>query len=228
MIIQKIGIHYRLLYRFTKRIKMLNSSIISSVLLKQWLMPTLLTLLGGLLFLMQDSLLVPLQFDRQMIAQGEFWRLFTGNLFHTNSWHLVFNLAGLLMLSQLFGRLISPLHFILFTLLNSTAVGGLLYLFCPEIELYVGLSGYLHGLFVLGCLLEIQQGRQSSYLLLAAVIAKIGWEAYYGSSEQMSMMINATVATEAHLFGASAALPLFACYCMFNRKTPLTKQDNII
>lgn len=179
--------------------------------IKQWIMPVLLTLVTCLMFALQDALLVPLQFDRAMIAQGELWRLFTGNLFHTNSWHLLFNLLGLLMLSQLFGRLIKPLHFALFTLLNGSAVGVLLYLFCPEIELYVGLSGYLHGLFVLGCLLEIHQGRQSSYLLLAGVAIKVGWETYYGSSEQMTVLINATVATDAHLFGALAALPLFVC-----------------
>ena len=65
---------------------------------------------------------------------------------------------------------------------------------------------------MLGCLLEIAAGQRSSYLLLLGVIAKIGWETYSGASEQMSLLINATVATDAHLYGALAALPLFALY----------------
>jgi len=162
------------------------------------------------MFVFEQQLLATLQFDRSMIEQGQYWRLLTGNLFHTNGWHLLFNLAGLLMLIQLFGRDIKPLQFVLFSVINATMVGILLYLFSPDIELYVGLSGYLHGLFVLGCLVEISHGRLTSYLLLGGIAAKIGWESFYGSNEQMTLLIEATVATDAHLFGALAALPLFA------------------
>jgi len=191
--------------------------MLNKTMSQQWMLPLTLTLLACALFALQPSLLDGWQFDRSAIEQGEYWRLFTGNLFHTNSWHLFFNLLGLLMLTQLFGRDISPLHFGLFSIANASLVGTLLYLYSPTIELYVGLSGYLHGLFVLGCLVEIRAGRRSSYLLLGGIAAKIGWETFYGASQQMTVLINAQVATDAHLFGALGALPLFALYCLVKR-----------
>jgi len=175
------------------------------------------TLIAGLALAFEQHLLVSMQFDRSMIAEGEYWRLFTGNLFHTNGWHLLFNIAGLLMLTQIFGRDLKPLHFVVFSIVNAALVGLSLYLFSPNIHLYVGLSGYLHGLFVLGCLIEIANGRRSSYLLLAGITAKITWENFYGSSEQMASLIDANVATDAHLYGALAAVPWFVLYWLTSK-----------
>ena len=193
---------------------------------QQWLLPMLLTLVAVVLFVLPQSIATSLEYNRDLIGQGQWWRLFSGNLLHTNGWHLLFNLGGLLMLTQLFGRDIKPLHFTLFTLINATCVGILLWFFSPDIEIYVGLSGYLHGLFILGCLIEISNGRRSSYLLLFGVSGKIGWETFNGSSEEMTALINAQVATDAHLFGALAALPLFAIYWLwFKFKSP--KSPNV-
>ena len=43
-----------------------------------------------------------LAFDRDLIAQGEGWRIITGNLAHTNLWHLLLNLSGLCVIYSLF------------------------------------------------------------------------------------------------------------------------------
>lgn len=206
---------------------MAKHEIIKTRHIKQWLMPLLLLVCACILYLYDNKVVNILQFDRQQIEQQQYWRLLSGNLLHTNLWHLLFNLAGLLMLTHLFGRLIGIIHFISFSIVNFVCVGALLYLFSPEIIRYVGLSGYLHGLFVLGCLVEIHQGRLSSLLLLAGIAAKVGWEIYHGASEQMAVLIDASVATDAHLYGALAALPWFGAYwliCQFKRKYSLLSQ----
>jgi len=201
---------------------MQSSSSTIKILKQQWLLPLLLTVGTCLLAWFEQSLLATFQFDRDLISQGEYWRLLTGNFFHTNVWHLLLNIAGMLMLTHLFGRAIKPLYFLSFTLVNAALVGILLYLLSPDIERYVGLSGYLHGLFVLGCLIEIASGRLSSYFLLIGVALKISWESFFGANEQMSMLIDATVATDAHLFGALAALPWFAIhFFVVKRRTDL-------
>lgn len=179
-------------------------------ILKQWLAPVLLSIICIALYALQSTMLPVLEFSRHAIADNQWWRLLSGNLMHTNHWHLLLNIAGLCLLTHLFCRLYQWQHFIVFSLINATFVGCLLLWFSPDISYYVGLSGYLHGLFVYGCLLEISKGMKSSWLLLAGVCCKIGYENFYGASAQMSDLINASVATDAHLYGALIALPQFA------------------
>ena len=188
-------------------------------MIKQWLPSLLLASLSTLLFLNQDALLPLLEFSRDAINQGQWWRLFSGNLMHTNHWHLLFNIVGLLMLTHLFSRLFSKRHFVIFSTINAGLVGLMLFLFNQDIFYYVGLSGYLHGLFVYGCLVEIKQGMKSSWLLLAGVSVKIAYEKFYGASTQMSELINASVATDAHLYGALIALPQFALLLIYSLRT---------
>ena len=82
-------------------------------------------------------------------------------------------------------------------------VTGVALLF-SSIQIYVGLSGTLHGLFGLFALSEALNGRRSSWLLVLGLIAKIAWEQLIGPSSTTGELINARVAIEAHLAGAIA------------------------
>ena len=179
-------------------------------------------IVSAMLFLFQQHALPLLEFNRTAITSGEHWRLLTGNLMHTNHWHLVFNLAGLMMLTHLFHRLITNTHFIMFSVINAIGVSVLIYYFSTTIEYYVGLSGYLHGLFVYGCLIEIYRGRQGSWMLLAGITIKIGYENIYGATESMRELINANVATDAHLYGALIAVVQFGMFVV-HVKSKLSK-----
>ncbi len=178
-------------------------------------MPLLLASIATGLYLYQTAALPLFEFNRELIANGQYWRILTGNFLHTNGWHLLLNIAGLLLLSQLFGQYYNHIRIIAFSVLNCSAVGLMLYFFSPDIYYYVGLSGFLHGLFVVGCLEEITRGIRFSYLLLLAVIAKILHEQLVGSPAQMSELIEASVAVDAHLYGALTALPMFVCYRLY-------------
>jgi len=170
---------------------------------------SILTIISITLYLFQSQSLPLLEFSRSAIQNGEYYRLLTGNLMHSNHWHLLFNIAGLGMLTYLFYRLITNTHFVIFSTINAILVSVLMYYYSPTTQYYVGLSGYLHGLFVYCCLLEINKGMKGSWLLLLGVSLKIGYENIYGASHEMSELINVSIATDAHLFGALIALPQF-------------------
>ena len=189
-----------------------------SPLLNQWLAPVSWIIIAVVLFINQTAALDLFEFNRQLISAGQYWRLLTGNFLHTNGWHLVMNIAGLLMLSQLFGQYFSARAMIAFSLVNCVVVGVLLYLFSPDITYYVGLSGFLHGLFVAGCLAEISRGIKFGYLLLGAVVTKIIHEQVMGAPAQVGELISASVAVDAHLYGALTALPLYACYWLYQQR----------
>ena len=107
------------------------------------------------------------------------------------------NLAGLWIISYLFQptrkQLISA------SILISLVTGFALLL--SSIQVYVGLSGTLHGLFGLFALREALNGRKSSWLLVLGLVAKIAWEQLVGPSSTTGELINARVAIEAHLAG---------------------------
>ncbi|MGF1849556.1 rhombosortase [Vibrio lentus] len=153
--------------------------------------------------------------DKNAIADGQWWRILTGNFSHTNYSHLLMNLAGLWIISYLFQpnkkQLLSALLFI------SLVTGFALLL--SSIQIYVGLSGTLHGLFGLFALREALNGRNASWLLVFGLIAKIAWEQFVGPSSTTGELINARVAIEAHLAGALAGGFMAVVLFITNRQT---------
>ena len=83
-------------------------------------------------------------------------------------------------------------------------IGLMLYALNPHLHYYVGLSGVLHGLFVVGAWGERQHFRVSAYVLLALVFAKLVWEQLYGAMPGSESMIGGQVLVDAHLYGAIA------------------------
>jgi len=88
-------------------------------------------------------------FDRQAIATGEFWRLFTGHWIHSDFEHLAWNVAALLILGILFEN--SLREWLLVILLIGTFVISLwLWWNLPYLDYYCGLSGALNSLLGAG------------------------------------------------------------------------------
>jgi rhomboid family GlyGly-CTERM serine protease len=143
-----------------------------------------------------------LVWDKTAINSGQWWRILTGNFSHTNSVHLIMNLAALWILVWIFRP--RPNHFVFLLIFISSIIG--LCLLSSSLGWYLGLSGALHGLFSYWALNEALRGRRTSWALVVAVIAKVAWEGVYGASEVTAQMIDASVATEAHLIGTIAGL----------------------
>ncbi|MGL6488565.1 rhombosortase [Aeromonas hydrophila] len=149
-----------------------------------------------------------LSFDRTLIAQGEGWRIITGNVAHTNLWHLLLNLSGLWVLYSLFREYLTGCRLPLLLLLLGTAVGLGIWWWCPQTQWYMGLSGALHGLFVWGALQDIRYRRYSGWLMLAGVAIKLGVDFYSAGESPVSALIGARVHIESHLIGSGAGLLL--------------------
>ncbi|MGS0692953.1 rhombosortase [Shewanella sp. 30m-9] len=163
----------------------------------------------SLFYLRLDSLLA---YQRYLILDGEWWRLVSGNLLHTNAWHLYMNLAGFWVILALHEQhyRAKGLSILFFSLCLMQGLG--LLAFYPMLIGYVGLSGMMHGLFAFGAVCDIRQGYKSGYLLLLGVILKVAYEQYFGASIEMTQLIGARVATEAHLVGLVCGLLCVSVY----------------
>ncbi len=143
-----------------------------------------------------------LRYDRAAIEGGELWRLITGNLVHLNWPHLLLNLTGLVLIWVLFTREWSFRFWCAAFLVCALAVGGGLFAFDPALQWYVGLSGVLHGLFVIALLSDPYLRWFERVGLLAALAAKIAWEQFHGPTPGVSELIHGAVVVQAHLYGA--------------------------
>ena len=87
-----------------------------------------------------------------------------------------------------------------------------------DIALYVGLSGVLHGFFVWGALMDIKHKEKTGYLLFIGVVLKIAHEQIHGASADVELLIGASVATDAHLYGAIGGLLAFLSLHVNNKQ----------
>lgn len=170
-----------------------------------------------LLALFQPQLVSYLQYDRQALLSGQWWRLWTGHLLHTNSWHLVMNLAGLAVITMLHGNYYRRGQFLFLLCAGCLLISLALLFWSPAIGLYVGLSGWLHALLVFGACEDIRRNWSSGWLILAGVAAKVCWEQWQGASADLVTLIEADVAVDAHLYGALCGALLFVVVFSFKQ-----------
>lgn len=147
-----------------------------------------------------------LRWDRGALAEFEWWRLWSGHLVHASWAHVGLNVFGLLLIGWLFPEPV-PLrtHIARFAWL-ALACSLLLYLLRPQLGWYVGLSGVLHGSFVIGLWWLWRQGDGLALLLLAGLVAKLAWEHVHGPLTSDEELVGVPVETAAHSFGALAAV----------------------
>lgn len=166
-----------------------------------------------LLFALAFSLLLPvlqqfkpiLLYHRDAVLAGEAWRLLTGNLVHTNDYHLYLNLAGLWVFLLLCGSVITIKLLISSIFISGISIGCALLLLHPEIRWYAGLSGVLYGLFIIGSVCLALTGEIFSFCaLLALIFIKLG-SVWLGETDDLTQnMIQAKIIDEAHIYGAIA------------------------
>jgi rhomboid family GlyGly-CTERM serine protease len=176
------------------------------------LLVVIIALLAILAYLLNDEVDSLFVYQYQLISQGELWRIFTGHFLHTNGIHLLLNLAALILLWALHGHFYNVKNYSLLFITSALICSTGLFYFSPEIHQYVGLSGVLHGIFVFGAILDIRYKDKTGYLLFIGVWLKIAHEQYYGASKQVSTLIDANVAIDAHLWGAVGGLIFSCCY----------------
>lgn len=135
-----------------------------------------------------------MELNRQAVAEGQFWRLWTGQFCHWSVLHLAGNLAAAVAICVIAGRPIRPWLSVL------PVVAPLLSLFLlvavPGLERYRGLSG-LVAMLVVGAAIE---GGLVGRILAVAYLAKLGFDAFTGSQSAL-LPEGIAVAWPAHLGG---------------------------
>ena len=162
-----------------------------------------------------------LNYQRSLIATGDWWLLLSGNFVHLGFTHLWMNLAGLALVVALVWKQYSAWQWFILIFLCSWGVGIGLWFFNPEVEGYVGFSGTLHGLIIAGTLADLRTYPRSAAVLLVFVVAKLLWEQFAGALPGSESVAGGQVLVDAHLYGAiSGALiaPVLLFYQKRHRK----------
>ena len=158
-----------------------------------------------------------LQYERSAVLAGQIWRLWTAHVVHLGWGHYFLNAAGLLLVWLLFRQTASIRawcgHFMFAGLAISL---GLLW-FNSGLAWYVGLSGILHALFVIGLLAEFRRDVALSILVLLGFAAKIIFEQIYGPLPGSEQSAGGPVVVDAHLYGAIAGMISYGIHYGFRK-----------
>lgn len=179
--------------------------------------PFALALLAVAVWLGGDTITNTLQFDRQLLAEGQAWRVFTAHITHLSGSHLSLNIAGLALTFFLFGPLYSVYAWLSLYAFAAFAVTLGVFLWNPDIFWYVGLSGVLHSFFVAGGLANLLTHRIESTLFLLVIGGKVLWEQYAGPLPGSEETAGGPVLVDAHFYGAIAGLVWFLVYRWLKR-----------
>lgn len=145
-----------------------------------------------------------LQYRRDLILDGQVWRLLTGHLVHGTWNHWWLNAAGLTLLWALFPHRFARLSSLWLMAAIMLATGAALLLWNPGVVWYVGMSALLHGLLVAWLVAALRNGRQGALFLLLLVGAKLVYEQITGPLPGTAEATGLPVLVDAHLYAAIA------------------------
>ncbi len=171
-----------------------------------WAWPLLLVLVMVVAELFGDAGRAALEYDRSLITQGQWWRLLSGSIVHLGWYHLMLNAIGIGVLVLLCPQPLSPWIWLRRLTLIALGMSLCLYAFVPKLQTYVGMSGVIHGLFVLGLVPQLLRRDWIAAACLAYLIGKLGYEIVTGAPVSDEAAIGGHVVTESHLYGSIIAL----------------------
>jgi len=143
-----------------------------------------------------------LRYDRPAIVDAEYWRLLSGHFVHLGVPHLALNLAGLVLVWLLVGRLYNTRQWILVAAISILAMALGFWFLDEALRWYVGLSGLLHGLLLAGAIRGLRALPGESVVICAMVFAKLAYEQVAGPLPGSESAAGGAVVVNAHLYGA--------------------------
>jgi rhomboid family GlyGly-CTERM serine protease len=171
-----------------------------------WRPALVLSGLSGALLLAPPAWRAALLYDRSAVVAGQWWRLFSANFLHLGVWHWLLNVLSLVLLALLCPERASAAAWAarILAIGSGTCLG--LYLGSPQIASYVGMSGMIYGLFLLGLGRQAIQGDRIAIACLVFLAARVGWELHAGIPHSEEKLIGGHVVPQSHLYGMAAAL----------------------
>jgi len=162
--------------------------------------------------------LLPVEWQYPLVYQRDnfhWYQLFTTNLIHENTRHLLLNLVGLVLIGLLARRFMSSLHFgviLIFGLFGAVLAEHVLgqppYMSITVAETR-GLSGALHGLLAASMLHLAVARDRLALIVLCGLLMKVSVEAFQGETLVSSGSVE-LVAVMGHLGGTIAGLAVAA------------------
>ena len=148
-----------------------------------------------------EQVLSDLQYQRLAIFDGQLYRVITAHFVHTNVYHGLLNLCGLILIGVLSSNHMLPRDWWLGMSISILVVSAGLLVFNAEVQWYRGMSGVLHGIVVLLVLKARQLAGFIRVLLLLALGIKILLEQGQSGFWANEQLLGAPVITVAHLYG---------------------------
>lgn len=166
-----------------------------------------------------------MRYERSLILQGDYWRLLGAHFVHLNFTHLALNLAGWWLFLLLCGHLFSYKRLTLNILMLSLGISLGLLILRPDYHWYLGFSGVLYGLLLIGSLrFALQEQYLLGALIFTTLVLKMAVDIYQGQANTSAVLIGAPVATVAHIYGLIIglvlSLPVLARASRFKRAKP--------
>ena len=139
-----------------------------------------------------------LRYERNALAQGQWWRLLSAHLVHLDLRHALLNAVGLALVWALFVRDYSMKAWLAIVLGAMAAIDAGLWLADSTVQWYVGSSGVLHGAMAAGAVAHVRNGERDGWLLVALLAAKLLYEQAVGA---LPLSGHDPVVVDAHLYG---------------------------
>jgi len=174
----------------------LSASLCSSLLLGSLLLAL------GLFAHITDPLM---QFDRALINQGQWWRLFTSQLIHYGLYHLTMNIIALLLCGYLLLRQLALTSYAGLLIVCLGGVGLGLYYGDTDLHFYAGFSGVLHGFIFAGLILNWREAPWFYALASLALVGKL-FNEQSADFDTNHPLLPVPVAVDAHLYGTLSGL----------------------
>lgn len=151
-----------------------------------------------------------LRYEQLRLRDGsELWRVFSAHLVHLGWYHALTNAAALLAMAYLFADAWRSKDLIAGGLFCALNISLALYFFHESIGWYVGLSGVLHGYFLLASARMCATQKRFGLGLLIGLGLKLAYEQLTGANVD-SELLGGKVVGQAHFWGACAALGYYA------------------
>ncbi|MCL7714705.1 rhombosortase [Stenotrophomonas mori] len=155
----------------------------------------LLPALASVLALRWPPVFDALLLDRDGLAQGQAWRLWSGHLLHLDATHAALNLAALLVIVAVAARQRIVPEIGVGAVAGMPVISLALMALQPTLQWYAGMSGLLHGVLVI---VLLRRGGAVAAGLLLLLAFKLAWEAAAGGPWR-----DIAVVTLAHRLGAA-------------------------
>lgn len=157
--------------------------------------------LSTLLMMAFDRGVLDVSWQKQLIFEGEYWRLLTGHWLHLNWNHWLMNQLGLLLILWLLPMLLFKARWLFAFMFIGLMIG--LSLLVTDLDGYVGMSGVLYGLVFYGVLVDTSLSKGMKLLFLTLVVGKVLLEQMWPQlNAATEAQIGGIVAIDAHLFGS--------------------------